>query len=108
MANIYCTATHTGLGFITHQDRNDFFLSGHPGEVWIVGDNSKGTAWINRVNGTSKTQAEAQAIVDGKIEEEQTWWDAQPAETVLRIHGQRPTKYILTEFAETQQEIENS
>ena len=108
MANIYCTATHTGLGFITHQDRNDFFLSGHPGDVWIVGDNSKGAAWINRVNGTPKTLAEAQAIVDGKIEEDQAWWDAQPAETVIRFHGHRPIKHILTEFAEAQQELENS
>jgi hypothetical protein len=29
MANTYCTATNTGKGFFTHQDRNDFYLSGH-------------------------------------------------------------------------------
>ena len=95
MANTYCTATSTGLGFITHQDRNDFYLSGHPGEVWIIGDNSEGAAWINRVSGTNKTQVEAQAIVDGKIEEAQLWWDEQPAETVTRHYGPRPEKYTL-------------
>ena len=76
MANIYCTATNTGKGFFTHQDRNDFYLSGHPGDVWVVGDNSKGAAWINRVSGTAKTKAEAQAIVDGIISTNQTAWDA--------------------------------
>ena len=31
MAHTYCTATHTGKGFYTHKDRNDFYLSGHGG-----------------------------------------------------------------------------
>ena len=108
MADLYCTATPTGLGFITHQDRNDFYLSGHFGDVWIIGDNSKGAAWINRVNGTYKTQVEAQAILDGKVEEEQAIWDTHPAETVTRYYGPRPTKYILTEYAEAQREHERS
>ena len=69
MANTYCTATNFGKGFFTHEDRNDFYLSGHPGDVWVVGNNAAGVSWINRVTGTGKTKAEAQAIVDGKIEE---------------------------------------
>jgi hypothetical protein len=93
MANLYCTATDTGKGFFTNQDRNDFYLSGHPGDVWIVGDSSckecgtssdkKGLAWINRVNGTIITKAEAQAIVDAKVEAGQALYDAQTAEEKL-------------------------
>jgi len=93
MANIYCTATHTGHGFFTHQDRNDFYLSGHAGDIWVVGDNSKGAAWINRVSGTSKTKAEAQAVFDAAIEAYQAEYDALPAEEQGTLG--RPEKYIL-------------
>jgi hypothetical protein len=97
MANTYCTATHTGKGFFTHQDRNDFFLSGHPGDVWVVGNNPAGVSWINRVNGTGKTKAEAQAIVDGIMETAQADWDALPeAEKAPAVaHVIRPVKYTL-------------
>jgi len=94
MANTYCTATNTGKDFFTHQDRNDFYLSGHVGDVWVVGDNAKGAAWISRSSGTSKTKAEAQAIVDGKIEEHQVAYDAESAERQA-LHD-RPVKYTLT------------
>jgi hypothetical protein len=93
MANIYCTATNTGKGFFTHQDRNDFYLSGHGGDVWIVGDNAKGSAWVSRNSGTSKTKADAQAIVDGVIETAQAAFDAlSPEEQAQRS---RAIKYIL-------------
>jgi len=96
MANIYCTATRTGKGFFTHQDRNDFYLSGRHGDVWIVGDNAKGAAWVSRNSGTSKTKAEAQAIVDKKIEEAQVTYDAESAENKDNtIDHPRPAKYIL-------------
>ena len=93
MANTYCTATNTGKGFFTHQDRNDFYLSGHPGDVWVVGNNAAGVSWINRVTGTGKTKAEAQAIVDGKVEEAQVAYDALSAEEQALTN--RPTKYTL-------------
>jgi len=92
MANIYCTATSTGKGFYTHEDRNDFYLSGHPGDVWVVGDNSKGAAWINRVSGTAKTKAEAQAIADKTVDEAIVAWEAFPAN---QPHSVKPEKYIL-------------
>jgi hypothetical protein len=97
MANTYCTATNTGKGFFTHEDRNDFYLSGHAGDVWVVDDNSKGAAWINRVSGTDKTVVEAQAIVDGKVEEEQTAWDDLPeADKAPAVdYNTRPEKYTL-------------
>ena len=94
MANTYCTATNTGKGFFTHEDRQNFFLSGHPGDVWVVGNNAAGVSWINRVTGTGKTKADAQAIVDGKIEEGQVSYDAQSAEYKAQ-YPNRPTKYTL-------------
>ena len=78
MANIYCTATHTGYGFFTYEDRINFYLSDHLGDVWVVGDNAQGAAWVSKISGILKTKAEAQAIVDGKIEEGQGAWDTTP------------------------------
>ena len=97
MANLYCTATNTGKGFFTRQDRYDFFLSGHPGDVWVVGDKPTGSAWISRNSGTSKTKAEAQAIVDGEIETEQATWDALPEAEKAPAQNSpcRPSKYTL-------------
>jgi hypothetical protein len=95
--NTYCTATNTGKGFFTHEDRNDFYLSGHPGDVWVVGNNAAGVSWINRVNGTAKTKAEAQAIVDGIYDTFQADWDALPAEdkAPAKPENARPVKYTL-------------
>ena len=93
MANTYCTATNTGKNFFTHEDRNDSYLSGHPGDVWVVGNNPAGIGWINRVSGTGKLKAEAQAIVDGKIEEAQIAYDASSAEH--KAEHPRATKYTL-------------
>jgi len=93
MAHTYCTATSTGKGFYTHKDRNNFYLSGHPGDVWAVGNTNLGISWINRVEGTAKVKAEAQAIVDGVIETEQAVFDALPPEQ--QVYHTRPEKYTL-------------
>ena len=95
--NTYCTATNFGKNFFTHEDRNAFFLSGHAGDVWVVGNNTAGISWINRVEGTAKTKAEAQAIVDAKIDEAGVAWDALPeAEKAPAIaNNTRPVKYTL-------------
>ena len=93
MANTYCTATNFGKGFFTHEDRNDFYLSGHPGDVWVVGNNAAGVSWINRVSGTAKVKADAQAIVDGKIDEAIVAYDALSAEEQAR--QSEPVKYTL-------------
>ena len=97
MANTYCTATNTGKGFFTHEDRHNFYLSGHGGNVWVVGNNAAGVSWINRVNGTAKTKAEAQAIVDGEIETAQAAWDALPDEdkAPAKPGNPRPVKSTL-------------
>tara|TARA_Y100001951_G_C11263179_1_gene253819 strand:+ start:937 stop:1224 length:288 start_codon:yes stop_codon:yes gene_type:complete len=94
MENTYCVAISTGKGFFTAEDRNDFYLSGHPGNIWVVGNNPAGIGWINRINGTGKLKAEAQAIVDGKIEEAQVAWDASSADHKDK-HPNRPEKYTL-------------
>jgi hypothetical protein len=94
MAYKYCTATNWGKDFFTHQERRDFYLRGHAGEVWVVGDNHHGDDWIGKVSGVSKTQAEAQAIVDGEIEAAQTAYDALSAEEQAS-KGSRPVKYNL-------------
>ena len=93
MANQYCTATHTGHGFFTHEDRNNFYLSGHEGNVWVVGNNNYGVSWINRVSGTAKVKADAQAIVDSAIEAEQAAYDAESEE--YKAKHDRREKYTL-------------
>ena len=93
MANTYCTATNWGKDFFTHEDRNNFYLAGHPGDVWVVGNNAAGVSWINRVTGTAKTKAEAQAIVDAKIEEAGVAWEAL-SDSEKADHS-RPVKYTL-------------
>ena len=93
MAYKYCTATNWGKNFFTHEERKQFYLSGHPGEVWVVGDNLYGDQWIAKVNGAIKTKEEAQAIVDAKIEEAQTAYDALSDEE--KELQSRPVKYNL-------------
>ena len=97
MANTYCTATNTGKGFFTHQDRNLFFLSGYPGDVWVVGNNAAGVSWINRVSGTGKLKAEAQAIVDAEVQAAQAAWDAQTDEQKADEMNKRPADVTLEE-----------
>ena len=93
----YCTATYTGLGFYTHADRELAHLSGHPAQVWAVGDANH--AWIARHSGTEKTKAEAQAIVDAQVAIDQASWDALPDDKkapTLEYRG-RPTAITLPE-----------
>ena len=105
MSNTYCIATNWGKDFFTAEDRNNFYLSQHQGpdypdnsgkQIWVVGANAAGVAWINRVSGTAITKAEAQAIVDEKIEARQVRWDGLPAEEKAPANSYaRPKRYIL-------------
>ena len=76
MAYKYCTATNWGKNFFTHEERKHFYLRGHPGKVWVVGDNLYGDQWISKVAGAIKTKEEAQAIVTTEIEAQQAAYDA--------------------------------
>ena len=72
---IYGTATNTGKGFFTHQDRQNFYLSGQPANVWVVGNNEKGALWLAEKNGVEKTKTEAQALVTAEVTAAQEAWD---------------------------------
>ena len=79
MAKLYCIATNTGSGFITHSEQeNESPLNaiGYPGNVWCVEDNATGQAWVSKVSGVSKTKSEAQAIVNTEVASLQSAWDA--------------------------------
>ena len=93
---LYCTATNSGKGFITHQDRQDFYIRGFVGNVWVVEKNIESAVWINRVSGTSKTYTEAQAIVDTQVTNAQNAWDAdnvdgESADEKIDRIGSKPT-----------------
>ena len=100
MAYKYCVKENWGKSFFTHEERKQMYLAGHPGNVWVVDDNIFGDNWISKVVGTTKTKAEAQAIVDGKIEDAQDAWDANnvdgesSGEKIARL-GAKPVKYNL-------------
>ena len=91
---IYGTATNTGKGFFTYQDRLNFFLRGYPAEVWCVGNNVEGARWLAEKNGVEKTKAEAQALVTADVEAKQATWDALSDEEKAASHG-RPSDITL-------------
>ena len=100
MAYKYCVKENWGKNFFTHEERKQMYLAGHPGNVWVVDDNIFGDQWIAKVVGTTKTKSEAQAIVDGEIEDAQDAWDANNVdgessdEKIARL-GAKPVKYNL-------------
>ena len=100
MAYKYCVKENWGKNFFTHEERKQMYLAGHPGNVWVVDDNIFGDQWIAKVVGTTKTKVEAQAIVDGEIEDAQDAWDANNVdgessdEKIARL-GAKPVKYNL-------------
>ena len=90
---IYGTATNTGKGFFTHQDRRDFFLRGYSADVWVVGNNEKGALWLAEKNGVEKTKAEAQDLVDADTAAAQVAYDN--LSEADRIGRDRPSKITL-------------
>ena len=97
MAYKYCVAECWGKGFITHSDSSKFQVSGFPGNVWQIPANSQdANLWVNKVAGSFKTKAEAQAIVDAIIAQAQAAWDALPDEQKQQpFNRQRPTAIVL-------------
>ena len=90
---MYGTATNTGKGFFTHQDRQNFYLSGQPANVWVVGNNEKGALWLASKNGVEKTKTEAQALVTAEVTAAQEAWDALSDEAKAR--NDRPSQITL-------------
>ena len=101
MAKLYCTATNTGKGFITHAEQENaapLKATGYPSNVWQVEDNATGQAWITKVSGVSKTKAEAQALVDAAVTQAQSDWDALPSDSYEKQgHNTRPDAITITE-----------
>ena len=97
MAYKYCVAENWGKGFITHSDSSKYQVSGFPGNVWqIPANNQDANLWVNKVAGSFKTKAEAQAIVDAEIAKAQAAWDALPdAQKQAPMNRQRPTAIVL-------------
>jgi len=97
MAYKYCVAECWGKGFITHDDSSKFQISGFPGNVWqIPANNQDANLWVNKVAGSFKTKAEAQAIVDVEVTAAQAAWDALPdSEKNNPVRRQRPTAIVL-------------
>ena len=94
MAYKYTVKESWGKNFFTHEERRQMFLQGHPGNVWVVDDNIFGDQWLAKVAGANKTKAEAQAIVDGEVEDAQDAYDALSDEEKA-LRGPRPVKYNL-------------
>ena len=59
----YYHAINTGKGFITHEDNELEYISGHPGDIWVT----ENSAWASRVGAVEKTKEEAQALVDASV-----------------------------------------
>tara|TARA_R110000822_G_scaffold46016_4_gene122749 strand:- start:140 stop:454 length:315 start_codon:yes stop_codon:yes gene_type:complete len=104
MANYqYCVATNWGKGFITNDDSAHLEIKSFPASLWKVNANSqRANRWIAGVAGERKTLAEAQALVNQKVLEEQTYWDAIPADDPRKnetsdLYRSRPTTITLTE-----------
>jgi hypothetical protein len=97
MAYKYCVAECWGKGFITHSDSSKYQVSGFPGNVWqIPANNQDANLWVNKVAGSFKTKAEAQAIVDAEVATAQAAYDALPEELKNNpVNRQRPTAIVL-------------
>tara|TARA_R100001086_G_scaffold195816_1_gene112631 strand:+ start:52 stop:363 length:312 start_codon:yes stop_codon:yes gene_type:complete len=98
---MYGTATNTGKGFFTHQDRLKFFLrnyNGHDGskhvDIWVIGNNENGALWLAEKNGVEKTKTEAQNLVNASTTLAQNAYDSMSAEEKA-LHGPRPTAITL-------------
>ena len=74
MADLYCTTTPTGFGFIRNHENS--LVVEKPGHLYVVEDSILGKVWIARVNGILKTKVEAQAVIDGAIASHQATYDA--------------------------------
>ena len=89
-----------GDSFIRHEDRRQFTIEVFPGNVWVTDDNVYADRWIARHSATAKTKSEAQAIVDGVIDDAQDTWDNDnvdgetSAEKITRL-GNKPTDITL-------------
>lgn len=72
----YWVVENSGKGFITHYDSRKFWITGHPGNVWVCDDTPESRDWGARNSAASKTKSQAQTIVTNIINDAQDTWDA--------------------------------
>ena len=87
----YCTATSWGKGFLTYNEKRQFFSTSAPGNIWITDDSIYAGQWIDKVNGVAKSKAAAQAIVDAAMEDSQATHDSWSVEEQAKYP--RPVKF---------------
>ena len=99
----YCVAENWGKGFINSFESATIGFKSFAGNIWQVPANNKdANLWINKVLGTPKTLAEAQAIVDSEVSTSQSTWDNNNVagetsdEKIARL-GARPADITLEE-----------
>ena len=68
----------------------NFYLAGHPANVWVIGNNVEGARWLAEKNGVEKTKSEAQALVTTEVEAAQAAYDALSDEEKARPGNNRP------------------
>lgn len=66
---LYIQAENTGYGFYTHEDRESFFLTGYPNNIWITDESESAINWIDRINGLYITKEQAEYIINMNIDE---------------------------------------
>lgn len=60
---MYFQAYNTGDGFITHEDRARFEISGKPLDLWWTDGSQAAQDWATRNNATPISTAEAEALI---------------------------------------------
>ena len=91
----YVVATNVGKGFVTHDDRQRFWVRGYPADVWVTDNNGHAYDWKERVSGIDKTKAEAQALIDTEVESAQAAYDALSADEQAASVAGRPVDVVI-------------
>jgi hypothetical protein len=60
----YLIVQNFGVGFITHEDKENFLITGFPGDIWVTDDSISATLWQERVGATVINKIEAQNRVN--------------------------------------------
>jgi hypothetical protein len=69
MNYLYVKAQNIGAGFITHEDRELFDITGYFGFMWVIENNEHSIQWIDRVQGIEISKEDAQKIINILTEE---------------------------------------
>ena len=83
----------------TDADRGNFTLKEYPvidTHVVVVTDNSDASTWISARGLTTISQSDAQALIDAKVAQAQSQYDARSTESKLLDWGGKPRPQGLT------------